>query len=186
MKKNYKFINFKSLFFKKIKKKEIQILRKERNRQSIRKTMLDQKIISKAEQIKWYKETQKEKDSKYLSIYYKNLIIGCASIKKISKINKNCTWGFFIFEKYFGNFGVIVEYKLIDYMFTKYNLYKIFGRTLSTNVKILKIHKRFGFNIEGNLKNQIFINNKKYDLILSSLYKKDWDKNKKRIKLLFM
>lgn len=186
MKKKYKFINYKLIYFKNIKKKEVEILRKERNLKSIRKTMLNQKIINKSAQIKWYKKIQKEKDAKYLSIYYKNQIIGCASIKKINKINKNCTWGFFIFEKYFGNFGVIVEYKLIDYMFKKYKLYKIYGKTLSTNSKILKIHEKFGFSIEGNLKNQIFIDNKKYDLVLSSLYKKDWNTNKKKVKSLFI
>jgi UDP-4-amino-4,6-dideoxy-N-acetyl-beta-L-altrosamine N-acetyltransferase len=185
MKKNNRTINFKLLSFKKIKKNEIEILRKERNRAAIRSSMLDQKIISKKKQIKWYRKIQNIKNSKYFIIYYKNIIIGSASLTNISKINKNCTWGFYIFEKYAGYFGVHVEYKIIDYAFKKYHFHKIYGKTLSTNVRILKIHKKFGFSVEGRLKDQIFSNNKKIDVILTSLFKNNWNKNKKKLKLLF-
>lgn len=185
MKKKNKFINFNLLHLKKIKKNEIEILRKERNRETVRVSMLDQKIISKKKQTEWYRKIQNIKDAKYFSIYYKNIIIGSASLKNISKINKNCTWGFYIFKKYSGYFGVQVEYRIIDYAFKNYNFHKIYGKTLSTNQQILKIHKIYGFNIEGRLKDQIFLNNKKIDVIITSLFKDSWNKNKKKIKLLF-
>ena len=185
MKKSNKTIKFKLLHFKKIQKFEIETLRVERNKASIRKMMLNQKIISKKNQSEWYKKIQKIKNSKYFVIYYKNTIIGSAYLIDINKINKNCTWGFYIFKKYSGYFGVLVEYKIIEYAFKNYNLHKIYGKTLSTNIKVLKIHKKFGFNIEGILKDHIFIKNKKVNVILTSLFKKSWNINKKKIKLLF-
>ena len=181
-----KILNIKFLYLKNIKKKEIEILRKERNSKSIRSKMLDQDIISKNDQINWYNKIKKKKNSKFFSIYYKNKIIGSGSLINISKKNKNCTWGFYIFNKYIGYFGVLAQFKIIQYAFMKYNLYKIYGQTLSTNKQILKIHKRFGFKIEGTLKNQIFIKNKKINVILTALYRSDWMKNNKKIKLLFV
>ena len=180
-----KTINLKFLYLKNIKKKEIEILRNERNSTSIRSKMLNQNIISKNNQIKWYNKIKKDKTSQIFSIYYKNKIIGSGSLTNISKKNKNCSWGFYIFNKYIGYFGVLAQFKIIQYAFKKYNLYKIYGKTLSTNNQILKIHKKFGFKIEGKLKEQIFIKNKKVDIILTALYKSDWMKNKKKIKLLF-
>jgi RimJ/RimL family protein N-acetyltransferase len=147
--------------------------------------MLDQKIISKKNQIKWYEKIKKDKNSKFFSIYYKNKIIGSGSLTNLDKQNKNCTWGFYIFNKYLGYFGVLAQYKIIQYAFKKYNFHKIYGKTLSTNYQILKIHRKFGFRIEGTLKEQIFIKKKKIDIVLTALYKRDWIKNKKKIRLIF-
>jgi UDP-4-amino-4,6-dideoxy-N-acetyl-beta-L-altrosamine N-acetyltransferase len=185
MKKCNKIVDLKLLYLKKIKKNEIEILRRERNLSPIRKKMLNQKIISQDDQIKWYKKIKTIKNSKFFSIYYKNLLIGAGSFVNIDKINRNCTWGFYIFKKYFGYFGVLAQYKIIEYSFKKYNLHKLYGQTLSTNNNILKIHKKFGFKIEGTLRQQIFIKNNKLDVILTSLFKDDWIKNKKKIKSLF-
>jgi hypothetical protein len=56
-----KILNIKFLYLKNIKKKEIEILRKERNSKSIRSKMLDQDIISKNDQINWYNKIKKKK-----------------------------------------------------------------------------------------------------------------------------
>lgn len=184
LKKKFKIINSKFLLLKKIRKKEIEILRKQRNLFDVRNNMLNQRNISKKFQIQWYKRIKKIKNARFFSIYYKNILVGSGSLLDINKKNKNCTWGFYIFKKYFGCFGILAQYKIIEYAFNNFKLYKIYGKTLSTNYKILKIHKKFGFKIEGKLKDQIFIKNKKIDIILTSLFKTDWIKNKKKIKLL--
>lgn len=184
MKKKFKIINSKFLLIKKINKAEIEILRQQRNLFDVRNSMLNQKNISKNSQIQWFKKIKKIKNSKFFSIYYKNILIGSGSLKDINKKNKNCTWGFYIFKKYFGYFGILAQYKIIEYAFNKFNLYKIYGKTLSTNKKILKIHKKFGFKIEGKLKDQIFIKNKKIDIILTALFRTDWIQAKKKIKKL--
>jgi len=62
-----KIINIKFLYLKNIKKKEIEILRKERNSKSIRSQMLDQGIISKNDQINWYNKIKKKKILNFLA-----------------------------------------------------------------------------------------------------------------------
>ena len=61
-----KILNIKFLYLKNIKKKEIEILRKERNSKSIRSKMLDQDIISKNDQINWYNKIKKKKILNFL------------------------------------------------------------------------------------------------------------------------
>ena len=176
-----KIIKFKYLYLKKIKKNTIEILRKERNVLQVRRQMLNQKIINRKNQLQWFKKIKSFKDRHYFNIYYKKNLIGSGNLKNICKINKNCSWGFYIFKKYFGPFGVLSQFKIIEHAFKKYKLEKIYGETLSTNNKILRVHREFGFKIEGLLKNHIIIKKNKADLILTALFKNVWIKNKKII-----
>lgn len=178
-------LKLKNLSLKKIKKNEIEIIRKERNKFSIRKNMLIQKKISKQEQLKWFEDVRNSSSNEFFNIYYKELLIGSGSFKDIDRQNKKCSWGFYIFEKYFGIFGIIAQYKIIDYAFKYFRIHKLYGRTISTNLKILKIHKKFGFKIEGVLRNHLIINKKKLNIVLTALFKNDWLKIKKKLNKYF-
>ena len=83
--------------------------------------MINQKIISYSTHKSWYEALKKNKRQKVLIIYFNNLPIGLATIKEIDKVNKTCTWGFYIGEKSFRYLGLLVEIKLIDIMFNSRN-----------------------------------------------------------------
>ena len=176
-----KIIKLKYLNIKKIKKNEIEILRKERNAAEIRSKMLSQKVITKKDQKSWFKNIVKSKNSEFFNIYYNKILIGSGSIKNIDYQNKRSTWGFYIFKKFTGIFGVMSQYKIIEYAFKKYKLNKLYGETISTNYKILNIHKKFGFKTEGVLKDHLIIKDKKIDIILTALFRNDWINIKKKI-----
>ena len=144
--------------------------------------MISQSIISKKNQNKWYKKIINEKNSKYFNIFYKNELIGSGSIKNIDKKNMNCTWGFYIFNRFKGPYGLLSEIKIIENVFNIKNIQKLYGQTLQNNSAILKIHKFCGFKVEGVLKHHILRNGEKLDLILTSLFKKDWKNKKKEIR----
>lgn len=172
---------YENITLKKVSFKDIEILRKERNSSFIRSKMLNQKIITKNDQLKWFKNIHKLKNDKYFCIYDKKTIVGFCSIKEINKFNLNCTWGFYVFQKFKGIYGPIIEYKILEYIFEKLKMKKIYGYTLSSNHEILKIHKFFGFRKEGVLKKHILKNKKEHDLILTSLFLKDWKNIKRKI-----
>lgn len=167
-----------NLNLEEIKRKDIETIRIERNKYSIRSKMLNQKLISKVQQIEWFKNIDKQKKNKYFKINYKSRMIGVGSIKNIDRKNSISTWGFFIFEKFNGVFGLLAEIKILDEIFLKEKIYKIYGHTISTNKEILKIHKICGFRIEGTLKKHLIVRKKRLDIILTSLFKKDWLKNR--------
>ena len=179
--KKINFLKYKNIKIKKILKKDLETLRRERNSIQIRSMMINQEIISKSDQDNWFKKTIKKKNSDYFNIFYNNELIGSGSIKEIDKKNNNCTWGFYIFRKFRGPYGLFSEVKIVDRVFKKHKIYKLYGHTLQNNLSILKMHKFCGFKIEGILKNHITINNKKVDLILTSLFRKDWQKKIQKI-----
>jgi len=145
--------------------------------------MLNQKKISYKEHLSWYKNLLRSDTQKNYIICYKGAPIGVASIKEIDPINQTCTWGFYIANKAFRYLAVLIEIKFITLIFKNKKIRKIWGETLSSNKRILKIHKYLGFTIDGTYKKHNKMNNKFQDVILTSIFKKDWNMSKKKILL---
>lgn len=100
-----------------------------------------------------------------------NLIGGCV-IKNIDFKNSTCKAGFFIDERYWG-YGYGKEaVKLIErFVFFELNIQKIKLEVVSDNIRALKLYKKLGYTVEGNLKKEIFRNGKYYDLILLAKFR---------------
>ena len=154
-----------------------------RNDSFIKSKMLDQNKISYKRHLAWYEGLKKNKSQKSYVIYYKKAQIGVASIKEIDSINKTCTWGYYIADSSYRYLALLVEYEFINFIFKKFEIRKIWGKTISTNKKILKIHKFLGFIVEGIHKEQIKVKNKYHDVVLTSLFKRDWNRYKKKLLL---
>lgn len=173
--------NLNDIKLRKITLKDIEKLRLERNKFFVRSKMLDQNIITKKKQHEWFNLSSKKNTSFYFVINFKNLLIGAGSIKDIDIANNTCTWGYYIFEKYKGIFGLLSQIKILDEVFIKKKIRKVYGHTISHNKDVLKLHKICGFEIEGILKKQLLIKKKTRDVIITSLFKKNWIKNKKKL-----
>ena len=169
--------------FKQVLSKDLKKILTWRNDSFIRSKVLNQKKISYKNHLKWYKNLQKNNTQKSYIIHYKKNQIGVASIKEINLVNKTCTWGYYIADSSFRYLALLVEYKFVDLMFNKINVRKIWGETISTNKRILKIHSFLGFKTEGTYKKHIKVDNKYEDLVLTSLFKNDWNVSKKKILL---
>ena len=167
--------------FRTINKKDLKLILYWRNSNFIRFKMLNQKKILFKEHRAWFKNQKKNLKNKTFIICYNNNDIGVASINEIDRINKTCTWGYYIAENKFRYLAFFVEYKLVDQIFNKINIRKIWGRTLVSNKRVLKIHNILGFKKEGLHKEHIKVKNKYEDVVLTSLFKKDWNKNKTKI-----
>jgi UDP-4-amino-4,6-dideoxy-N-acetyl-beta-L-altrosamine N-acetyltransferase len=170
--------SYEKIKFKKILSKDLKKIFIWRNHIFIRSKMLNQKKISYKEHLSWYKNLLRSNTQKSYIIYYKDVPIGVASIKEIDPINKTCTWGFYIANKAFRYLALLIEIKFITLIFKNNKIEKIWGETLSSNKRILKIHKYLGFTING-IKKYIKVNNKLQDVILTSIFKKDWSILKK-------
>tara|TARA_A100001015_G_scaffold32141_1_gene35724 strand:+ start:1070 stop:1618 length:549 start_codon:yes stop_codon:yes gene_type:complete len=174
-------LSYSKIKFEKIFPKNYKLIFDWRNTKFIREKMLNPKKISYKEHLYWCKNLKKDKYNQSYIIKYKNKKIGLISIKKIDKKNKTCTWGYYIAEVSYQYLALLVQLKFISWIFDKKNIKKIWGETLSNNKNILKIHKYFGFKVDGVIKKGVKINSKYVDIILTSLFRNEWNKNKKRI-----
>lgn len=119
-----------------------------RNYDFVRNNMLNTHIISEDEHKK-YLERLKESisDKQYIAFYGKEAF-GVINTHTDFE-GKRLEFGYYLTdEKYVdGGFGAILEYALLEHAFFDLRLDTVFCRTLSSNKKVIALHKRFGFDI---------------------------------------
>jgi len=110
---------------------------------------------------------------------HKKILIGTIGIYNISN-KKNAEWGRWICE---GNSIESIEslYLLIKFAFEELKLNMIFCKTLSSNIKVLNIHKKLGFIYKGKNFKDFFLNKKYHDSIVYFTDKKRYKKIIKKI-----
>lgn len=159
-------------------------IRKWRNEEEVRKYMYTSNVISEKEHLKWINLLKESNDIKVYYIIFENNKIGIASISKIDKTNKICDWAFYFNNNIKKGIGIgkIVEKEFVNYIFNNFDIEKLNCEVLSNNLKIVEMHKKFGFTLEGILRKNILKNNERLDIYKLGLLKEEWsnryEKNK--------
>jgi len=106
--------------------------------------------------------------------------IGIIQLTNIDYISGTAIWGFIIGDKSKHGKGYSVEAPrlLFNYAFNILNLRKVFGYPLATNIATIRMHEKIGlFKQEGILKEHFFFNGNYHDVLILSIYKKDFIKD---------
>ena len=177
----------KSIKFSKINKlnknelKKILIIR---NEKKVRDNMINNNIISYPEHIKWFAAKIKNvHDTEFFKIIVKKQIIGLITLSNVDKKNRSLEWAFYISKNFQNFFGALIEFKFLEYLFKNYKyLNKLNCKVLSFNEPVIKLHQRFGFKIEGEIRDYLIRDKKYYNLIYMGIKKKEYLKNSKTLK----
>jgi len=104
--------------------------------------------------------------------------IGTAKCHSISKKNGTCNLGLMIGDKRFWGrgYGQDAYNTAIEYAFTHLKIRKIWEAANASNIGSLAMCKKSGFQIEGQLKEQVFSDGQYVDKILLGLFAKEWKK----------
>jgi RimJ/RimL family protein N-acetyltransferase len=102
-------------------------------------------------------------------------VIGVASAENIDNVNKTASVGFWIGKRYWGK-GIMFEAMplLLDYCFAVLGMHKLWGEAHSENKTSLKNCSRLGFQTEGILRKERYINGEWIDVIRIGLLQEDW------------
>lgn len=102
-------------------------------------------------------------------------VVGIASAENIDNINKTASVGFWIGKRYWGK-GIMFEAMplLLDYCFDVLKMQKLWGEAHSENKASLKNCSRLGFQTEGILRKEKYINGKRIDVIKIGLLQEEW------------
>ena len=138
-------------------------------------------------QRKWFKNVLLDNTKEYFVIKYKDIEIGVAYIFDINRINNACSTGWYIGEEKYllTGVGVIIEFKVLEYVFDKLKINRLYGKVMSNNKKVIRMHKNFGFTEEGILREAVFKNNHYYNIHYISMLKSEWINNKKKNKKIY-
>jgi len=164
---------------------DIELIRKWRNSDLIKNVSYNRDDISPEMQIKWFESIKDNMSQLHWIINIEGTDAGYAAIKNIDLKNRRCEFAsLYIADENFllNGAGAIAQYKILNYMFSEYSeILKIHCEVLAFNKKVIQLHKRFGFLIEGEQKDHYFLDEKFENVVLLSLFRNQWEKNRQML-----
>jgi len=135
------------------------------------------KRVTLAEERKWIRGLAKQKAKLTCAIDTQDGIhIGSIDFHKISKRDKNATFGIVIGDKRYWNqgYGTDATRVLIRYGFQKLKLHRIDLEVHENNPRAIAVYKRLGFKKEGVKRERVLRRGKFYDSIVMGILENEW------------
>lgn len=127
-------------------------------------------------QYKWFESISNDESVKHWIIQAGDKPVGLLWLYCIDLINQRCEWGCFIGEDDYRGKGLgrPLECNIYDYVFDVLKLNKLYGEVLECNEIGIKIHEKFGFEVEGVLKQHICKNGQFYNVAYMAILSEKW------------
>lgn len=163
--------------FRKIREEDLYLIMKWRMLPEVTSYMYTDPQLTIESQKIWYDKISESQTDLYWVIEYDSTPIGVFYILNVDKVNLKCSWGYYIGDSSFRGRGIgtALECNLYDYGFYSLGLNKIGCEVFEFNDKVIKIHQKFGAEIEGIFKEHIVKNGEKYNVVYMSILKSKWD-----------
>lgn len=146
----------------------------------VTKYMYTDPKLTLAEQIDWFKKISKDPRVRYWLIEVDGVDVGIINLADIDTDNLRCCWAYYIADTSFRGrgLGTILECNIYDYVFDVLKLNKLWCEVLTFNESVIKLHQKFGSEVEGILKQHILKNGIFYDVARMAITKDKWYKIK--------
>ena len=150
-----------------------------RNHPEVRKYMYTQHEITREEHSNWFDSVSKDKSKVYLIAELEGKPIGLINFTEISEKNKSAFWGFYSGDLSTKGVGRLMEEAALNYAFNNLKLRKLSCEVLSSNPRVIKLHRRYGFSIEGIFKKHfVDSSSEELDIYRLALTKSEWVRTK--------
>jgi RimJ/RimL family protein N-acetyltransferase len=107
-------------------------------------------------------------------VVFDQQLIGSVSLTDIQLNSQSAFWGVYLGEKPMPGIGSIVEYFFIEFTFNSYSITHLFCEVFEGNKGVIKLHSRFGFEVEELIKNYALISNLSVSAVRMCLEKTSW------------
>lgn len=164
-----------------IESSELEIIRSWRNDPSIRKNMYSRHEISADEHARWWKKISEREDQKYFMYEYLGVPYGVVSFNSIDRVNSNSAWAFYASPSSPKGTGSRMEFLAIDYVFHELKLYKLYCEVLDFNSAVIKLHQKFGFQVEGVFRQHHKIDDGYASIVRLGLLYTEWESKREEM-----
>lgn len=146
-----------------------------RNEIPIRKNMYTDHEISRDEHFGWIDRLRDREDIKFFAVLFDGEIVGGVSLSNINTAHKRADWAFYLSESTHGRgIGAALEYKFVSLAFDQFEIEKLNCEVISFNDRVVKLHQRFGFKIEGVRRHHVIRDGQTCDAILLGITAAEW------------
>lgn len=105
-------------------------------------------------------------------------LIGHVGLYKIDTIAKKTEFGILLADddSRGKGYGTKATRLMVDYAFTTPGMHKVTAEVLSENAPSIAMFKKCGFRVDGCLRDDVYKNNRYYDVLAMSILNSDFDK----------
>lgn len=157
-----------------IKLQELELMLGWRNAPNVRANMYTRHEISIDEHLAWWTKIQQRHDQRYFMYEAGGTPLGIIGFSNIDRTSENSSWAFYASPEAPKGTGSKMEFLAIDYAFNDLSLHKLHCEVLAFNTQVIKLHQKFGFSIEGKLREHHKVDEDFIDIYQLSLLAPEW------------
>ena len=164
-------------------KNDLNMVLNWRNAPDVRINMYTSHEITLEEHLLWFEKMIVDISKAYFIVKLNDEPIGVVGFYNINQTSKIADWAFYASNNAPRGSGALMEYIALDYAFSVLNLYKLKCEVLGFNNSVIKLHTKFGFQIEGTHRDAFYDGNKYHNIIHLGLFSDEWASVKDTLKL---
>jgi UDP-4-amino-4,6-dideoxy-N-acetyl-beta-L-altrosamine N-acetyltransferase len=155
---------------------EIQArVRSLRNQENVRKYMYTAHEISEKEHAAWLNSLSNNPRQVVFVAIKDSDAVGVVSLNAINPLQKTADWAFYLDTELQGKgLGSLIEFWMLDYAFNDVGLEKLNCEVLEMNASVIKMHQKFGFEIEGIRRKNVIKDGDRIDVVLLGITRDEW------------
>lgn len=150
---------------------DITRVREWRNLPDVARYMYTDHRISEAEHARWFGDALDRPDRRYWVIELDGNPVGLANLVEISDRHRRASWAFYLADPAVRGRGVgsFTERFMLRYVFEELGLHKLCCEVLGSNDAVVAMHQKFGFVIDGTLRQHIWKEDHFEDVVALSI-----------------
>jgi UDP-4-amino-4,6-dideoxy-N-acetyl-beta-L-altrosamine N-acetyltransferase len=157
-----------------IRDDEVMLMLEWRNHPNVRENMYNHHLISPEEHTQWWKSTVQKADKRYFMYEFDENACGIVGFTEIEEDNRRASWAFYAAPEARRGTGSRMEFLALNYAFNNLALHKLCCEVLAFNQGVIKLHKRFGFSVEGILRSHRLMDDHFEDVYVFGLLESEW------------
>lgn len=166
-----------------IKSEDLELMLSWRNAPTVRANMYTRHEIGLTEHLAWWAKIQGRSDQQYFMYELDTLPLGIVAFNGIDELNKNSSWAFYASTNAPRGTGIKMEYLALEYAFNRLCLHKLCCEVLAFNSAVIKLHEKFGFKVEGILREQHKLEDAFVDVFHLGMLASEWSVKREEMRL---
>ncbi|MFD2644193.1 UDP-4-amino-4,6-dideoxy-N-acetyl-beta-L-altrosamine N-acetyltransferase [Pseudomonas japonica] len=146
-----------------------------RNHADVRRFMYSDHEISPDEHARWLASLVGNARQRVFVVMLDGAVAGLVSLNAINATHRSADWAFYLDPVLQGKgLGSLVEFWLLDHAFNEAGLEKLNCEVLASNEAVVKMHRKFGFALEGVRRQNILKDGARLDVVLLGITREEW------------
>jgi UDP-4-amino-4,6-dideoxy-N-acetyl-beta-L-altrosamine N-acetyltransferase len=133
--------------------------------------------IEPTEHARWFGGAMTDTGRRYWIIQLDGVPVGLLNLYDIAEAHRRAYWAFYLAEPAVRGRGVgaAAERFMMRYAFRDLGLDVLRCEVLATNEGVVRMHERYGFHVDGVLRQHVIKGGQRVDVVALSLLRTEWE-----------